>query len=185
MRCAGTSLRARIDRVKFIFPRLLAAALALTFPLAVAVSARASDAQDANRGLKLGFGPILLVPTDGGPLGGGLILDGRYGIDLGPVIVAPGARAAGYILSERFLGMLTPTARVTVPLGPLAPFVMGGVGPGLITNPSEHGVALLAGGGLMIHVGRFLAFGAEATYQTITDTEFKSLAIGPSLSLGL
>jgi hypothetical protein len=57
---------------------------------------------------------------------------------------------------------------VTVPVGPLAPFVVGGVGFGGITNEGETGVALIGGGGLMIHFGHVFGLGAEMTYQTIT-----------------
>ena len=147
-------------------------------------TSESSAAIDANRGLSFGLGPVLLVPTDGGPLGGGLDLSGRYGFKLGPTILAPGGRLAGYILSSRLIGAAMPTLRITVPAGPLAPFLMGGVGPGWMSNPQESGVAWLGGGGLMIHFGRILAIGAEASYQTITGTEFQSIAIGPSIRLG-
>lgn len=143
-----------------------------------------SAAEAANKGFKLGLGPIVLVPTDGGPLGGGLILDARYGIGVGPLILGPGGRLSGYFISGRFIGTAMPTLRLTVPIGPLAPFILGGVGGGWLSNPSEGGVALLGGGGLMIHVGRVLAVGVEATYQAVTGTEFKTLAIGPALSIG-
>lgn len=163
-----------------------AAAAALVF---ASTSAFAFDedsaAVQANSGLHMGFGPILLIPTDGGPMGGGLDFDLRYGIKLDPIILAPGGRLSGYLISERFVGTAMPTARVTLPLGPFAPFVVGGVGGGWMSNPGESGVALLGGGGLMIHFGRFLAIGAEATYQTITSTELKSWAIGPTILIGL
>ncbi len=142
-------------------------------------------AMAANRGLKLGIGPTLLLPLrSDGPFGGGLSVDGRYGIKAGPTVIAPGGRLAGYLISSRFIGLAMPTVRVTLPVGPLAPFLVGGVGPGYISNPSEGGLALLAGGGLMIHFGRIFAIGAEATYQVITGTELRTLAIGPALSFG-
>lgn len=144
-----------------------------------------SAAFSANRGFKIGIGPILLSPSrEGGPWGGGLDLDGRYGIVAGPTVIAPGGRLAGYALSGRFIGTAMPTLRFTLPVGPLAPFVVGGIGGGWISNPSESGVAMLGGGGLMIHFGRVFAIGAEATYQTITGTEFHGLAIGPAISFG-
>jgi len=143
-----------------------------------------SAAESYNQGFQWGIGPSILVPTDGGPLGGGLTLDARYGIEAGPVIVAPGGRLAGYYRSRHFTGFVMPTARVTVPLGPLAPFVVGGVGPGFMSNPSEGGVALMGGGGLMVHFGRVFGLGAEVTYQVITGTEFRALSIGPSLLFG-
>jgi len=165
----------------------LCGALAAASLFFVTRSARAFDedsaAAQANKGFHIGIGPELLVPTDGGPLGGGLILDGRYGIDLNPVILAPGARLAGYYISERFIGTAMPMLRLTTPLGPLAPFVLGGVGGGWLTNDSEAGVALLVGAGLMIHLGSHFAIGAEADYQTITSTEFQEFTVGPAIQI--
>ncbi len=147
-------------------------------------AAAESAAESANLGLHSSFGPAIIFPSGGGSVGGGLDLELRYGIGAGPVIVAPGGRVAGYYISERFIGMGMPTGRITLPLGPLAPYLVGGVGVGGISNPGESGVALLGGGGLMIHFGRALAIGAEATYQTITNTGFKVLSIGPSIAIG-
>lgn len=144
-----------------------------------------SVAMSANRGLNVGIGPTLLMPMRaGGPFGGGLTLDGRYGIKAGPLVLAPGALLAGYVISERLIGVPMGTFRITVPIGPLAPFIVGGMGYGWISNPSESGLAYLAGGGLMVHLGRIVAIGLEATYQTISDTEFHSVALGPAIIFG-
>lgn len=161
------------------------AAVLVTAPaLASAQEASDSTAMRANRGLRFGLGPQILLPSDGGPLGGGLVLEGRYGIKAGPTVLAPGGRLGGYIISSRLIGTAMPTFRVTLPIGPLAPYVVGGVGGGWLSNRAESGVAWLGGGGLMIHFGRILAIGAEATYETITGTDFKVLGIGPSIHLG-
>ncbi|MDF2692723.1 MAG: hypothetical protein K0S65_1106 [Labilithrix sp.] len=139
----------------------------------------------ANRGLKIGLGPTILMPMrDGGPYGGGLDLEGRYGIKAGPTVLAPGAMLGGYVISSRFIGLAMPTFRVTVPVGPFAPYVLGGIGGGWLSNPSDGGLALLGGGGLMIHFGRIFAIGAEVTYRKITGTEFGGVAIGPAISFG-
>ncbi len=165
---------------------ILAAAIGASLVVTSLAASRARADEDSaayrsNVGLHIGLAPVLLIPTEGGPLGGGLELDARYGIPVGPVIIAPGGRLAGYYDDHHFIGIAMPTARVTFPIGPLAPFLVGGVGPGLVTNPSEGGVALLGGGGLMIHLGDVFAIGAEATYQTITSTGFHELAIGPAI----
>lgn len=163
----------------------VAAACISLAPLLAPATARAeSPAVEANRGFQLGIGPILLLPSGGGSVGGGLIVDGRYGIEAGPIIVGPGGRAGAYLVSDRFIGTLMPTVRVTLPAGPFAPFLLGGVGGGMLTNPSDQGVALLGGGGLMIHFSRTFALGAEVTYQTITGTGFSNLAIGPAIAIG-
>lgn len=73
---------------------------------------------------------------------------------------------------------------VTLPLGPLAPFVHGGLGGGGITNPGEGGLAWLGGGGPMIHFGGVLSLGAELNYRGITGTDYKALSIGPTIVLG-
>jgi hypothetical protein len=144
-----------------------------------------STAMEQSRGLHLGVGPTLLLPLRSeGPYGGGVTVEGRYGIQVGPTVVAPGARAGGYVIADRVVVVAMPMARVVLPVGPLAPYLVGGVGIGGLTNDSEGGAALLGGGGLMIHVGRVVAFGAEGTYQTITGTELHTWIITPTIAFG-
>jgi hypothetical protein len=159
---------------------------------AVCLDARVARAQEdvpdtpawrSNVGFVTSIGFAVLIP-DEGSAGFGLEPTIRYGIPTGPVIIAPGARLAGYFLSERFIWTLMPTLRVTAPLGPLAPFVHGGVGGGGITNPGEGGLSWLGGGGLMIHFGGVLSLGAELNYQGITGTDYKALSIGPTIVIG-
>lgn len=146
---------------------------------------RESPAMSANRGLKIGFAPVLVFPMrEDGPYGGGLELQGRYGIKAGPTVIAPGGAVGGYLISSRAIGLAMPTLRWTIPVGPLAPYALGGVGVGGLTNPGESGLALMGGGGLMIHFGRVLAIGAELTYRTITNTEYSGVALGPVISFG-
>jgi len=166
------------------FAATLAAGVSLISSPASAQEERESAAMQANRGLRFGLGPEILLPTDSGPMGGGLVLDGRYGFKAGPTVLAPGGRLGGYLISSRFAGTAMPTFRITLPVGPLAPFAVGGIGVGGMSNPGESGLAWVGGGGLMIHFGRVLAIGAEITYQRITGTEFETLGIGPSIQFG-
>jgi hypothetical protein len=146
---------------------------------------RESAAMAANRGLKIGFAPVLVFPMrSDGPYGGGLELQGRYGIKAGPTVIAPGGAVGGYLISSRGVGLAMPTLRWTFPVGPLAPYALGGVGVGGLTNPGESGLALMGGGGLMVHIGRVFAVGAELTYRTITNTEYSGLALGPVIAFG-
>ena len=140
-------------------------------------------AWNANTGLVWGLGVAILVP-DHGSIGGGPEVSARLGIPAGPVIVAPGGRLGGYYLQHHFIGDLMGTFRVTWPLGPFAPFGQGGLGPGIMTNPSRGGLAWLGGGGLMIHFGSIFALGAEINYEGITHTGFKTLSIGPAIVIG-
>lgn len=142
-----------------------------------------TPAWNANTGFVTSTGLAVLVP-DEGSVGGGLEISARYGVPMGPVVLAPGARVGGYYLPERLIGILMPTLRVTLPLGPLAPYVHGGVGGGALSNPGDSGVAWLGGGGLMIHFGGVVSIGAEVNYEGITGTGFKVLSIGPALVIG-
>lgn len=175
-----------LQPMRWVIPMLAAALL-----LALAPDAAAQDrdgghgvAYDANVGFNMGFGPMIIAPRDDGPLGAGLDLDLRYGIPAGPLIIAPGGRLAGYYISQRFVGLAMGTARVTLPLGLLAPYGVGGLGAGSIGNPDQSGTAVMYGGGLMLHFGRIFGLGVEATFQKITDTDFRVLSIGPLFTIG-
>ena len=111
-----------------------------------------------------------------------------YGVDLDTIIVVPGVRLAGYFLDPNvYVGM--PMLKLVLPVGRFAPFVEGGVGYGHVaaddTNQvsAQNGLALLGGGGFMIHFPR-VAFGAEAQYQVVTGTDFKGVGVGPILAIG-
>ena len=152
-----------------------------------------SPAARANEGWTFFPAPVLLVPTDPRPLGGGLHLELRYGIPADPVIVAPGGRFAVYALAGHIVSLGVGTARVTLPLkGPIAPFVVAGFGLGGVSNEIDEGAdkvtgtgaALLGGGGFVVHFGHTVGIGLEVTYQAITSTDFHAVALAPSLSFG-
>lgn len=173
---------------RFVAPSLAAALVLAVAPRAAAqdrgVEERDSAAYDSNEGWNTGFGPMIIAPRDGGPLGAGLDLDLRYGIGAGPFVFAPGGRLAGYYYSQRFVGLAMPTARLTLPIGPLAPYGVVGAGAGSVSNPTQSGMALMGGGGLMLHFGRIFGLGVEATYQKITETDFRAISVGPLFTIG-
>jgi hypothetical protein len=136
-----------------------------------------------NTGFITGIGLTVLIPPQG-DVGVGADFSARYGIPAGPLILAPGGMIGGYYLQGRFIAALMGTFRVTAPLGPLAPFVHGGVGPGLISNPSEGGAAWMGGGGLVVHLGGVVSVGLEVNYQALTGTDFGTWTLGPTLGLG-
>ncbi len=137
-----------------------------------------------NTGVRFSVAPGIFIPINGGRVGFSISGDLRYGIETGPVVVAPGVRLAGYFPSDLTVLAALATTRVTMPLGPVGPYVVGGLGPGWVSEPSRAGLAWLAGGGFMVHIGTRFGLGAEATYQAITNTAFKALFVGPSLLFG-
>jgi hypothetical protein len=136
-----------------------------------------------NTGFRVTIAPGVFIPTDGGKVGFSLAGDFRYGFELGPTVLAPGVRLAGYFPDQQNVLVALATARMTFPVGPVGPFVVAGAGPGYVTSPGETSLAYLAGGGFMVHIGMRFGIGAEATYQAITGTEFAALFVGPSLLL--
>jgi len=109
-----------------------------------------------------------------------------YGIDTGSVILVPGLRLAGYFSDPAvYLGM--PVMKLVLPIDRFAPFVEAGVGAGHVTGgnsvAAKTGVALLGGGGFMVHFSMKFGLGVEANYQAVAGTGFKGFGIGPILAL--
>jgi hypothetical protein len=114
-----------------------------------------------------------------------------YGIDTGKVIVVPGVRLSAYFTDPNvYLGM--PVMKLVYPIGHFAPFVEAGAGVGYIAGydldsrtsvAAQTGVALLGGGGFMVHFGWKFGLGIEANYQTVTGTDFHGFGIGPILAI--
>ena len=114
-----------------------------------------------------------------------------YGIDTGNVIVVPGVKLSAYFTDPNvYIGM--PVMKLVYPIGHFAPFVEGGAGVGYVAGydidsrtsvDAKTGVALLAGGGFMVHFSWKFGLGVEANYQTVTGTDFHGFGIGPILAI--
>ena len=109
-----------------------------------------------------------------------------YGFDTGSVIIVPGVRLAGYFATPNvYLGM--PVMKLVYPIDRFAPFVEAGAGGGYVADtdevPGKGGVALMAGGGFMVHFTIKFGLGVEANYETITGTGFHGIGVGPILAL--
>ncbi len=109
-----------------------------------------------------------------------------YGFDLGTVIFVPGVRLVGYFSTPGvYMGM--PVMKLVLPIDRFAPFVEAGAGMGYVSKGdatgAQTGLAVLGGGGFMIHFTMKFGLGVEANYQVITGTEFKGFGIGPILAL--
>ncbi len=152
-----------------------------TFLASKNASAAETPAYAAHTGMQFGIGPDILLPLNGGAFGGGLDADLRIGIGVGPLILSPGLRLAGYAQSGRFIGMGIGTGRIILPIGPFAPYAIGGLGLGFLARPGDSGMGVIAGGGLMLHFGRPLALGLEMTFQTVTGTGLQALVLTPSI----
>jgi hypothetical protein len=142
-----------------------------------------------NTGFQWGLSPGVVFT--GGKASFFLGLRFGYGIDTGHVILVPGVRLSGYFTDPNvYLGM--PVMKLVYPIGHFAPFIEAGAGVGYVAGydldsrtsvAAQTGVALLAGGGFMVHFSWKFGLGVEANYQTVTATEFHGFGIGPILAI--
>lgn len=105
-----------------------------------------------------------------------------YGFETGPVILVPGVQLNAYFLDPNVY-VAMPIMKVVLPIDRFAPFLEGGAGVGHVSDPATTGLALLGGGGFMVHTSASFAFGAEASYQAIVDTGFRGFSVGPILAI--
>lgn len=136
-----------------------------------------------NAGFRVSIAPGVFIPTRAGGVGFFIASDLRYGFKLGPLVLAPGLRPSFYFPPHQRIITGLATLRLTFPVGPVGPFILGGGGVGWINDPSHVGVAYLGGGGFMVHIGTQFGIGAEASYQAITGTRFAAVFVGPLLLL--
>jgi hypothetical protein len=114
-----------------------------------------------------------------------------YGVDTGSVIVVPGIRVSAYFTDPNvYLGM--PVMKLVYPIDRFAPFVEAGAGVGHVAGfeidrrtsvAAQTGIALLAGGGFMLHFSWKFGLGVEANYQNVTGTEFHGFSVGPIIAI--
>lgn len=137
-----------------------------------------------NTGFQWGISPGIIIVD--GEASFALGLRFGYGVDTGNLILVPGLRLAGYFSDPAvYLGM--PVMKLVLPIDRFAPFLEAGAGVGHVSSTdavsAKTGVAVLGGGGFMVHFSMKLGLGVEANYQAITGTGFKGFGIGPILAL--
>jgi len=133
-------------------------------------------------GFHFTIAPSVYFPTGGGKTGFALGIEGRYGFDLGSVILAPGAMFTSYF-GDRNVYLGAGILRLTFPVGFFGPYVEGGVGVGTISDPSQTGLLLLAGAGFMVYASDRFGLGVSVSYEKITGTAFGAVILGPSFLL--
>jgi hypothetical protein len=128
----------------------------------------------ATQGFKMALAAGVFYPSPQDRAGVSLGGDVLYDVRLGSVVLAPGLRVTGYFTKD-FTGLgAFGTFSAGLRLGPVLPFLIGGVGGGYASEPEEWGVAYLGGAGVLLIFRKRLAFGAEASYQGFALTEFEA-----------
>ena len=187
--------------------RRLAFDIALTLALGAATQAQSASAQvvearasaqeppqppvsapEPLAGSRLGASAELLlglcVPPEGGRLGLTLAGELRYGIALGPLVLAPGVRVASLFVAGAIGLAGLAGLRLTLPLPQIAPYVALGVGPGYRSGPAQLALAYQGSAGLTVPFSERITVGIEASYLQLVDVHFRRLSFGPTVSLG-
>lgn len=163
------------------FAAAVAAALtAVALPAAAQELGERRPIED-NSGPGFSASPGAYFPSRGNT-GLGIDATADYGIPVSPFVVAPGGRFSAYFGGN---GAITgmPMAEAMLPIGEVVPYLRAGAGIGHANGPNDNGLALMGGGGVKVHVTRDASVGIDATYETVTGTDFRSLAIGPRAEL--
>jgi len=144
--------------------------------------ADARGVEEATTGPKLGItaGAFFRSPQD--HVGFSFAGDFYYDFRLGPLVLAPGLRASGYIIRDFLAVAGFGTLRAGTSLGPVIPYALGGVGVGFIGHDGrDTGLGYVGGGGVMLALSRRLALGVEASYQGFATTRFRATYLGATM----
>jgi hypothetical protein len=131
------------------------------------------------------FTPVVVLPKDDYRVGGGTDPELRYTRDLGGVSLSAGGRVGAYYAKNLFGVTVMPTLRVTLPLGPVDPYLAGGVGYGWLPTIERDGLATLARFGTVFHFSDSFSIGVEGTLQKIHGSNFDFPSFGSMLSIDL
>jgi hypothetical protein len=134
-------------------------------------------------GPRLTIAPGVFIPATGSA-GFALGVEGAYGLDVGPIIVAPTIAFQGDWSGDWTVYSGLGGVRVTLPLGNFGPFVDFALGYGHVGGPlnySAGGLAVRAGGGFIFFFSPSFALGLAVRYDAIVDTGFKGWIIAPTL----
>jgi hypothetical protein len=157
----------------------------LSSSLGAAVLLVSGAAAAEEPGWSFNFTPVLVLPKDDYRLGGGSDPELRHAWELGPVSLSAGGRVGAYYAKNLFGVTVMPTLRATLPLGPVEPYLAGGVGYGWLPTVEREGLATMARFGTVFHFSDSFSIGLEATLQQIHGTNFEFPSFGSMMSIDL
>jgi hypothetical protein len=159
--------------------------LASALVLAALLSPARAHAAEDHSGWSWNFTPVLIAPKGDHRLGGGLDPEVQYTLDQGAARLSAGLRIGGYYANDLFGVTTMPTLRLSVPVGPVEPYVSFGMGYGWLPDAGQEGVATMSRLGVIFRFSDSLALGVEGTLQNIAGTDFRFPSIGSMISFDL
>jgi hypothetical protein len=153
--------------------------------LAVLMAPAGAYAAENRSGWSWNFTPVLILPKGDHNVGGGVDPEVQYTLDQGLVRWSAGLRVGGYYANDLFGVTTMPTARLTLPVGPVEPYVAVGVGYGWLPDVRDDGLATMSRLGIVFRFSESFALNVEGTLQGIDGTDFRFPSIGSMLSFDL
>jgi hypothetical protein len=160
-------------------------ALGPILALAVLLVPGLAAADEDQSGWSLNFTPVLLFPHDDHRLGGGADPELQYTLDLGGAHLSAGGRVGTYYAKNLVGVTLMPTLRLTVPVGPVEPYVSYGMGYGWLPRVDHQDFASMSRLGVVFRFSRSFALGLEGTLQKIDDSAFRFPSFGSMIAVDL
>jgi hypothetical protein len=136
-------------------------------------------------GWSLNLTPVLLLPEGNYRLGGGADPEIKYTVDLGRARLSAGARIGAYYAKNLFGMTLMPTLRLTMPVGPVEPYVSFGMGYGWLPKSDHAAIATMSRLGIVFRFSESFALGIEGTVQQIEGSAFRFPSFGSMASFDL
>lgn len=131
----------------------------------------------------LNFTPVLLAPHGAYHWGGGVDPELKYTLDRGGARLSAGLRVGGYYAKNLFGITAMPTIRLTVPVGPVEPYVSFGLGYGWLPKIDYSDIALMSRLGVVFRFSKSFAIGLEGTVQKIDGSNFSFPSFGSAVAI--
>jgi hypothetical protein len=131
----------------------------------------------------LNFTPVLIMPEGADRLGGGVDPELKYTLDRGGARLGAGLRVGGYYAKNLFGIVAMPTIRLTVPVGPVEPYVSFGMGYGWLPKIKYSDVATMSRLGVVFRFSESFAVGLEGTIQKIEGSDFRFPSFGSAVAI--
>jgi hypothetical protein len=160
-------------------------ALGRSLGLALLLLPGVAAAEEDRSGWSVNFTPVLLAPEHGHHLGGGGDPELKYTLDRGGALLSAGVRVGGYYAKDLFGVTVMPTLRLTVPVGPIEPYAVFGMGYGWIPKIDHADVATMSRLGVVFRFSKSFAIAFEGTVQEIQRSAFRFPSFGSMISIGL
>jgi hypothetical protein len=153
--------------------------------LALALVPRVAEAKDYESGWSINFTPVFLPKQAAYRYGGGADPELKYTLDLGGARLSAGARVGAYYARNLFGVTVMPTLRLTVPVGPVEPYVAFGLGYGWLPKSDHADFATMSRAGVVFRFSKSFAIGIEGTLQKLDGSDFRFPAFGSMVSVDL